>query len=308
MPMPNRFTKALGRFAMGGERLPMMKKVQNLFKDLGSPLGWLPKPLAIAERSTGKTMGWHADKMAELNQIARPDQDEFALASHKKAFAAQKAGRLAEEIAPLKTKRGEVLDEDNLIRGDSELSKMAKLRPVFRKKPFGSITAATSSALTDGASAVLVMSEAKAKELGYPTDIVMKAFVTEAIEPMPQLLLAPAIAIPKALDQAGLTMDDIDIVEMHEAFAAQCLSTFKVLEDPVFCKNVLGLDKPLPKVPEEKINPNGSSIAIGHPFAATGGRIVTSAANELRRTGKKYAMISVCAAGGLGGVAILERV
>ena len=186
---------------------------------------------------------------------------------------------------------------------------VAKLKPAFRPGEAGTVTAASSSALTDGASAVLVMSEAKAQRLGYSTSITVKSYAKAAIEPYPQLLLAPAIAIPKALAKAGLALEDIDVFEIHEAFAAQVLATLNALESPAFARDFLGRadGKPFGTIPRSKINPNGGSIALGHPFAATGGRLVTSLSNELRRTGKRYGLISVCAAGGIGGVMILEN-
>eukprot|EP00455_Lapot_gusevi_P012938 TRINITY_DN1622_c0_g1_i1.p1 TRINITY_DN1622_c0_g1~~TRINITY_DN1622_c0_g1_i1.p1 ORF type:complete len:489 (-),score=202.78 TRINITY_DN1622_c0_g1_i1:266-1642(-) len=294
LPMPRKLTLALGHYQMGGGNKKGWNGVKKLLQDAGPVSQWMPKPNSISERSTGKTMGYHADLMAEINKIPRNEQDEFAIASHTKAHKATASGKFKNEVVPVTNPKGKVVSKDNLIRGNMEPSKVAKLPAVFRKN--GTVTAASSSALTDGASAVLLMSEEKAKALGYPTDIVVRSFATTAIEPFPQLLMAPAIAIPKALERAGLTLNDIDIFELHEAFAAQVLSTLKVLEQ-----------QGLGTVPKEKINPNGGSIAIGHPFAATGGRLATTAANELRRTGKKFALISICAAGGLGGVMILER-
>jgi acetyl-CoA acyltransferase len=203
-------------------------------------------------------MGFHADLMAEINKIPREDQDKFAAASHHKAATATKAGKLKAEIVPVKTPQGKIVDADDLIRGTVDPAKIAKLGPAFRKaEENGTVTAATSSPLTDGASAVLVMSEARAKALGYPTDISLKCWVNTAIDPYPQLLLAPALAIPKALDLAGLTINDIDIFEFHEAFAAQVLCTLKCLESAEFCKKFCGKDKPVGSVDPKKINVNG---------------------------------------------------
>ena len=279
-----------------------------------NPAGWLPQMPAIAERSTGKTMGWHGDMLAEMYEVTRAEQEAFAVSSHEKASKARAKGYFADEVVPVVSKAGRKVievEKDNLIREDwaTMAEKFGKLKPAFRK-PDGTITAATSSALTDGASCVLVMSEERARALGYPTDIRMKAHYFSAIDPYPQLLLAPALAWPKALAKAGLTAKDIDLFEIHEAFAGQVLATIKCLESPEFAKKYLGSDKPVfsEKLDRSKLNVNGSSLSIGHPFAATGGRIVASAANELRRSGKNTAMISICAAGGLGGVAILERV
>lgn len=250
-------------------------------------------------------MGYHADLMADLNKITRNVQDEFATASHKNAAKARREGKFDEEITPVRLKNGKFVNRDNLIREDSDVSKMSKLKPVFRKT--GTVTAASSSPLTDGASCVLVMSEEKAKELGYPTDITISSYATTAVDPYPQLLLAPVLAFPKVLDSAGITLDQVDLFEIHEAFAAQVLSTTACLASDEFCQKRLGKSKALGVVPPEKLNINGSSISLGHPFSATGGRILTAAMNELRRSNKKYAILSVCAAGGLGGVVLVER-
>ena len=290
---------------MGGGNKKGWKGVQELLQAAGPPNQWIPKQNEIAERSTGKTMGYHADLMAEINAIPRDEQDAFALASHEKASQATSAGRLSDEIVPVTTPGGKQIVNDNLIRASMKKEKVASLKPAFR--PQGTVTAASSSALTDGGSCVLLMSEAKARELGYSADISFRSYVNTAIDPFPQLLLAPAVAIPRALSRAGLTLDDIDIFEIHEAFAAQVLSTIRALESKDFCAKFLKRNEPIGSIPMEKINPNGGSIAIGHPFAATGGRLVTSTANELRRSKKRFALISICAAGGLGGVAILER-
>jgi len=283
-----------------------MKGLIQFFKDAGSPKTWIPTAPSISERSTGKTMGYHADLMADLNKVSRSSQDEFAAASHKNAAKARREGKLEEEIVPVRLKSGKIVNRDNLIREDSEASKMGKLKPVFRST--GTVTAASSSPLTDGGSAVLVMSEEKARELGYPVDIRISSYATTAVDPYPQLLLAPVLAFPKVLDHAGITLDQVDLFEIHEAFAAQVLSTTACLASDEFCQKRLGRKKAIGVVPPEKLNVNGSSIAIGHPFSATGGRLVTSAMNELRRTGKRYAILSVCAAGGIGGVALVERV
>jgi len=296
-------THALARYTYGKNKgLP---GVQKMLREAGPVKGWFPKGPSIAERSTGKTMGYHADLMAEINSVSRNEQDNFAMSSHRKAAAAAAAGKLAEEIVPVTTKKGLVLNKDEFIRGKQDPAKMQKLRPAFRKT--GTITAASSSPLTDGAAAVLIMSEEKARELGYPTDISFKAFATTAIDPFPQLLLAPALAIPRVLDAAGVSLEEVDIVEMHEAFAAQCLATIKCLESDEFGRKTLGRSGKVGRLPLDKVNPNGSSIATGHPFAATGARITTAGMNELRRSGKKYCLLSVCAAGGLGGAALIER-
>eukprot|EP00760_Papus_ankaliazontas_P002131 PhM_4_TR10856/c0_g1_i1/m.86485/K00632/fadA, fadI; acetyl-CoA acyltransferase len=311
MPLPRNLSHGLAQFVYGKQK--GLAAIPNFFKHAGyNPAGWLPKPPAIAERSTGKTMGWHGDMMAELNQIGRKEQEEFAARSHANAVAARKKGYFAEEVVPCDDGygKGNLITEDNLIKDDPDmLAKIQKMKPAFRK-PMGTITAATSSALTDGASCVLVMSEEKAKAMGYATDIRLKSCAYTAIEPYPQLLLAPALGWHKVLQQAGLTVEDLDVLEIHEAFAAQVLTTMKCIESPEFAKKFLGLDKPVAskKISWDKVNINGGSIAMGHPFAATGGRCVMGVMNELRRSDKKSGLISICAAGGLGVVGVIERV
>ena len=296
LAMPAKFTLALAKYQMGGGNKEGWMGLYKMLKEAGSPVDWIPKPNSIAERSTGKTMGYHADLMAEINRVSRKEQDDFAAGSQIKAAKAVKDGRFADELVSV-TVDGKIVSTDNLIRPSVDPKKFATLDTVFRKeKEGGTVTAASSSALTDGASACLLMSEAKAKQLGYPTDIIVRSFSTTACEPYPELLIAPAFAIPKALEKARLKLSDIDIFELHEAFAAQVLATLRVLE-----KNGHGT------IPLEKINPNGGSLAIGHPFAATGGRLVAHAVNELRRTKKRFCLISICAAGAMGGVMILER-
>lgn len=312
LPIPRRLAYGLAQFIYGKKK--GLAAIPNFFAEAGyNPLRWLPTPPAIAERSTGKTMGWHGDMISELYGISRADQEAFAIRSHRNASAARQKGYLAEEVVPVDIMKKRVkvpYTTDNLIRDDWDKmpEKLPKLKPAFRK-PDGTITAATSSALTDGASAVLVMSEEKAKELGYPTDITIKSWDFSGIDPFPELLLAPPIGWHRAFKKAGLTAKDIDLFEIHEAFAGQVLATMKCVGSADFAKKHLNLDHPIADVAidMDKVNVNGSSIAIGHPFAATAGRVVTSAMNELRRTGKKHALCSICAAGGLGGVCIIEH-
>lgn len=307
LPMPRKFTRALGKYQMGGGSKKGWSGMKEIFDYAGySPSNWLPVPNGINERSTGKSMGYHADMMAEINGVDRTEQDSFAIRSHRNAYHAREAGKLKQEIIPVITK-GKSVAKDDLVRPDMDAARVAALPPAFRPRPVGTVSAATSSALTDGASAVLIMSAQRATELGYPADIVIRSYYKTAIEPFPQLLLAPAIAIPRALERAGLQLEDIDLFEIHEAFSAQVLATIKCLADPAFAKAYLGRSKAVGLIDINKVNVNGGSIAIGHPFAATGGRLVASLAAELRRTKKRFGLISICAAGGIGGVMILER-
>ncbi|MDF1667142.1 MAG: thiolase family protein [Planctomycetota bacterium] len=303
VPLPTNLTLAMGKLTFGGKL--NTKKVLGALTELESPKDLLPSAPKIAERSTGRTMGQHADEMAEKNGVSREEQDAFAIASHKKAHQAWKSGRFDSEITSIDL-GGHKLSRDTLVRQTVDPAKLAKLRAVFRKE--GTITAATSSPLTDGASAVLLMSEEKAKELGFKADVELVDWTYCALDPFDQLLIGPALAIPKLLEKHNLTLEDIDVFEIHEAFAAQVLSVLKALASDEFCKARFGRDKAWGEIPEEKVNPHGGSVAIGHPFAATGGRLVTTAANELRRTGKKRAIVTLCAGGAMGGAALLETI
>lgn len=267
-----------------------------------------PIPPAIAERSTGETMGDSAEKMAKANGISRQAQDEFALSSHAKASKAWEAGVFDKEVMPYRVppKYTATVARDTIPRSDSTMEKLAKLRPVFDRK-YGSVTAANSSPLTDGASAVLLMEESVAKALGYEPLAYIKSYAFAAIDPNWQLLMGPVFAAPIALDRAGMTLKDIDIIDMHEAFAAQVLSNLQAFASDAFAKERLGRDKAVGEVDESKLNLYGGSIAIGHPFGATGTRQITTMANELNRRGAGTALITQCAAGGLGAALILEK-
>ena len=252
-----------------------------------------PVAPGIRETSTGLTMGESAERMAAINQIPRPEQDRWALRSHERAAAGWDDGRLAAEVAPLRRK-GRTLKDDTHIRRDSSLPRLAGLRPVF-DKAHGTITAGNSSPLTDGAATVLVLAEERARAEGRSGLVALRSYAYAAVDPAGQLLIAPAYAIPIALKRAGLSLGDIDLIEMHEAFAAQVLSTFKVLEE-----------SGAGTVDEDRVNVMGGSIALGHPFGATGARIVTTLANEMRRRQVQFGLASVCAAGGNGAAIVLE--
>lgn len=265
----------------------------------------LPQRPKIAERTTGEVMGEAADKMARRNEVSRAAQDEFAYQSHKRAAAAIASGRFASEVAPIQTPDG-IVHHDNLVRADTSVETLAKLKPVFAKD--GTVTAGNASPLTDGASAVLLMTEEKAKALGLTPLAALRSWAYVGVDPADQLLLGPALAMPKALDRAGLQLGDIDFVDLHEAFAAQVLSVLKVLGSKAFAESRLGRSAAVGEVDPARLNVHGGSIALGHPFGATGARIVTTMANELHRSGKETALIGICAAGGLGAAAVLERV
>jgi len=271
------------------------------------PKDLIPVPPAIAEYSTGMTMGESAEKMAKENGITRREQDEIALASHRNAAAAWKAGKFDGEVVhvPVPPRYEETAAADNIVREDTTLDALLALKPVFDRK-YGTVTAGNASPLTDGAAALLVMSEARAKALGKQPLGYLRSWAFAATDPADQLLQGPAYAAPIALDRAGMSLKDIDIVEMHEAFAAQVASNIQALASPAFAKK-LGRAGPVGEVDRSRLNVNGGSISLGHPFAATGARIVTQALRELQRRDKSTALCTVCAAGGLGAAIVLER-
>ncbi|HEU4559071.1 MAG TPA: acetyl-CoA C-acyltransferase FadI [Longimicrobium sp.] len=271
------------------------------------PKNLIPVTPAIAEPTTGLTMGESAEKMAQENGITREAQDEWALRSHKLAAAATEDGRLTREIAAayIPPKYDKVVTSDNGIRADSTLEKLSTLKPVFDRK-YGTVTAGNASPLTDGGSAVLLMSEEKAKALGYQPLGYIRSYAYASLAPSDQLLQGPVFAMPTALERAGITMKDVDLMEVHEAFAAQVLSNFQWLTSDKIAKERLGLDKAIGLPDMDRINVMGGSIAIGHPFGATGGRITVTLLNELKRRGGQFGLISVCAAGAMGFVMVVE--
>jgi acetyl-CoA acyltransferase len=272
------------------------------------PQDLAPDAPAIAESSTGLTMGESAEKMAKENGISREAQDRFALQSHLRASAATESGRFKDEVMTVAVPPSydNIVSTDNLIRGDSTLEAMAKLRPVFDRK-YGTITAANASPLTDGAGAVLLMSEEKAKALGLEPIGFIRSYAYAAIDPFDQLLQGPVFALPTALERANVKLSDIGVIEMHEAFAAQVLSNIQWLGSKKIAQEKLGRSEAVGEIDPEKINRTGGSIALGHPFGATGARIVTTVCNELQRTGEQYGLVTVCAAGGIGVAMVLEK-
>jgi acetyl-CoA acyltransferase len=271
------------------------------------PKDLVPVTPAIAEPSTGETMGQSAEKMAKLNAIAREEQDHFALRSHRLAAAGTADGRLTAEIMPVYVppRFDSILTSDNGIREDTSYEALAALKPVFDRK-YGSVTAGNSSPLTDGGACVLLMNEEKARSLGYTALGIIRSYAYAALDPGEQLLQAPVLAAPVALKRAGLSLKDIDLVEMHEAFAAQVLSNLKGFESKYWAERA-GFSQPVGEVDRAKLNVMGGSIAIGHPFGATGARITTTLLNELRRRGGQFGLMTVCAAGGMGFAMVVER-
>ena len=270
------------------------------------PRDLVPITPAIAEPTTGETMGESAEKMAKINRIAREDQDQFALRSHRLAHAGTADGRLTSEIMPVwPPPKFEPLAADNGIREDTTIEKLRELKPVFDRR-YGSVTAGNASPLTDGAAAVLLMSEEKAQALGMTPLAFIRSYAYAALDPGEQLLMAPVLAAPVALARAGLTLPDIDLVEMHEAFAAQVLSNLRGLDSDEWAARA-GVRQPVGEVDRARLNVMGGSIALGHPFGATGARITTTLCHELARRGGQFGLMTVCAAGGLGFAMVVER-
>jgi acetyl-CoA acetyltransferase family protein len=304
--VPITYSDDARRFLTKMSRSKSLKEKALLLADF-NPKSFLPIPPALAEPFTGLTMGEHGEIMAVKNNITRLSQDQYAEQSHKKAYRALTSGDLQEEVIPVWTGKDKSLfvDQDNIIRSDTTLDSLSKLKPAFDKRN-GTLTPGNSSALTDGAAGVLLASESFAKEhklniMGYIVDS-----CTVAVDPHDQLLIGPAIAVPKLMQKYGLSIEDVGVFEIHEAFAAQVLSCLDAMNDAAFCAKHLGMKQAFGNIPAEMLNQDGSSLAYGHPFAATGARLVGRALRIAARTKSKYAVLGVCAAGGMGQAMLLE--
>lgn len=265
-----------------------------------------PVPPAVAEYSTGISMGQTAEQMAKSHGITREEQDALAHRSHTLAAKAWKDGLIQDEVMTAFPEPYTAwLDHDNNIRHDSELASYAKLRPAFDRK-YGSVTAANSTPLTDGGAALLLMSEKRAKELGYEPLGYIRSFAFSAIDVHHDMLMGPSYATPMALDKAGISLSDLTLIDMHEAFAAQTLSNVKMFASNKFARECLGRDKAIGEIDMDKFNVLGGSIAYGHPFAATGARMIIQTLRELKRRGGGLGLNTACAAGGLGAAMVLE--
>jgi acetyl-CoA acyltransferase len=298
-----RFRALLYESSRGKNLLHKIKPFLNLrIRDLA------PDVPLLAEPSTGLTMGESAEKMARENHISREDQDAFAYRSHMLAHKATEDGVLKKEI--IKTLMppdfSTLVDSDNGIRSNTSIEALSKLHPVFDRK-YGTVTAGNSSPLTDGASSLLLMAEEKAKSLGYEPLGYIRSYAYAALSPSDQLLMGPAYATPIALERAGLTLKDIDLIEMHEAFSSQVLSNIRAFSSKRFSEEKLGKGQPIGEIDMDRFNVFGGSIAIGHPFGATGGRLTITMLNELRRRVGNFGLITVCAAGALGMAMVVER-
>jgi len=277
----------------------LVKKLKGL-----NPLDLLPTPPALTERYTGLTMGQHAEETALAFGIAREAQEEFAIGSHRKAAAAVQCGLLAGEVMTVQTPTGP-LAVDNIIRGDIDPAKIAKLKPAFDRRN-GTITAATSSALTDGAACCLIARESRARALGLPILGYVRSYNFAGQDPRENMLLGNAYSVPGALDRAGVWTGDIDFIEIHEAFAAQVLSNLKMFNDKEFFRSKLGRDRVIGEIDPARLNVRGGSLAYGHPFAATGIRIIGTMLHTLRQNNKNLGLGTACAAGGMGAAMVLE--
>lgn len=305
--VPITVSKKLSQALLDASKARSLPERLKAFSKL-SPSDLLPVPPALVEYSTGLSMGESAEKMAKENHIPRAEQDEVAHRSHSRAAKAWADGLFADEVMTVYVPSGKGLapyGKDNLVREDSKLESYAKLKPVFDRK-YGTITAANSSPLTDGASALVLMSEEKAKAMGLTPLGFIKSYAFAALDPRGQMLMGPSYASPIALDRAGVRLSDLDVIDMHEAFAAQVLSNTRAFASKEFAQKELGRSEAIGEIDPDKLNPTGGSIAIGHPFAATGARQITQTLRELRRRGGNLGLVTACAAGGLGAAMVLE--
>lgn len=303
---PIQFPRKMRKKLFKAQRLKTMGDNLRFLTTL-RPSDFVPERPAVAEYTTDRVMGQDCDIMAARFEVSRADQDEFAVRSHQLAAKAHEEGHLPAEIVDVSIPpKFKIINRDNGVRGDSTIEKVSRLRPAFDRK-FGTLTAANSSFLTDGASAVLLMSEAKAQELGFTpkAEIVDFVFTGQRLED--ELLLGPAYAVSKLLKRQNMTFDDMDVIEFHEAFAGQVLSNLKALASDEFAVKNLGREKAVGIVPMDKFNLWGGSLSIGHPFGATGGRLITTTCNRLEKENGKYGILAACAAGAHGHAMLLKR-
>ncbi|CAH0376214.1 unnamed protein product [Pelagomonas calceolata] len=287
--------KAMKKGPMGA--LSLLKGLK--LKDLA------PEAPSIKNFTTDEVMGHSSDRLATKFGVTREEQDKFTLRSHQNAQKAHDDGVYAEELVP--GVEGDADLHENGIKAQSTPEQLAKLKPAFVKNGAGTHTAANSSFLTDGAAATLIMSESKALELGYAPKAYLNNWTFAAVDPFEEMLLGPTYATAKVLDMAGVSLDDIDVVEFHEAFAGQVLANFNAMSSDEFGREKLGRQGAVGTMNMDKVNPHGGSLSLGHPFGATGARLVTTAANRLQREGGKLALVAACADGGVGHACVLER-
>ena len=303
--VPIRLGKKLADTLVALTKARNVKQRLSLLSQL-RPRDLTPVPPAIKEPSTGLTMGQHAEQMAKDHGIEREAQDALAHRSHQLAAEAWRSGKLDDEVMTAYVPPySDAIRKDNLVREASKLDAYSRLRPAFDRR-HGTITAANSSPLTDGAAALVLMSEARAKELGHEPLGFIKSYAFAALDPRHDMLMGPTHATPIALDRAGLSLSDLDLVDMHEAFAAQVLCNVRAFSSKKYARDVLGRDEAIGDIDMDRFNVLGGSIAYGHPFAATGARMITQTLRELQRRGGQFALATACAAGGLGAAMVLE--
>jgi acetyl-CoA acyltransferase len=303
--VPITVSTKLSRALVEAQRAKTLPQKLAIFSKLGAK-DLLPVPPSPREPSTGLTMGESAEKMAKEAGISRSAQDAFAHRSHTRAARAWAEGIFADEVMRVSPPPfNSTLAEDNLVRKDSSVEAYARLSPAFDRK-YGTVTAGNASPLTDGAAALLVMTESRAKELGYAPLGYLRSWAYAALDPAGWMLMGPSYASPLALDRAKLRLADLALVDMHEAFAAQVLCNLQSFGSKKFAEEELGRGEALGEVDDAKLNVHGGSISIGHPFAATGARMVTTVLRELRRRGGGFGLATACAAGGLGAAVVLE--
>jgi len=303
---PPQFPKDIRKRLYESQRYKSPLDYRKLFAG-ASPSDFLPRAPRVAEYSTGETMGESADKLAAAFGVPREEQDAYAARSHHRAAEAAAAGKLTSHLLPTTVPpEFEIYTQDNTVRADTSLEKLEKLPPVF-VKPFGTVTAGNSSPLTDGAAATLLMAEETALALGYTPKARLGAYTFVAQDPGEELLLGPAYAMPKVFDRAGVTLKDVDVIEFHEAFAGQVLAVLRAVESDAFARERLGRGERIGDVEMDKINAWGGSLSLGHPFGATGARLLTMAAERLEDEDGELALVTACAAGGLGHAMLVER-
>jgi acetyl-CoA acyltransferase len=303
---PIRYKRSVRKRLIAAQKAKGPFDYLELLKGLG-PKDLLPEPVALAEFSTGEIMGENCERLAKRLGITREAQDAYAARSHQRAAAATADGRLADQIVPaFVPPKPTAVRTDNGIRGDSTMESLAKLRPAFDRR-FGTITAGNSSYLTDGGAAVLLASEEAAKRLGLEAIATLRSAAVAALDPLEELLLGPALTLPRALDAAGLELSEVEVVELHEAFAAQVLAVLQLLEDPEWCSTRLGRDAPVGSVDLDRLNTWGGSLSVGHPFGATGARLVTNCCHRMIAEDAKHGVVAACAAGAVGIGLVFDR-
>jgi acetyl-CoA acyltransferase len=301
LPMSTKFSSTLRDVNFAKSLKDRLKLLANL-----RPADILPQQPSITEYSVGETMGQSTEKMVKKWNVSRAKQDDLAFSSHFNADRAWKEGYMDQQVLSATLSNGKTLKQDNLVRKDPKREAYDKLKPCFDLSAAGTVTAANASPLTDGASAVLLMSEAKAKALGFEPIGYIRSYAFAAKTPKDDLLMGPVLAAPLALERAGLSLDEMTLIDMHEAFAGQVLCNIKGLASQSYAEKVLHRSKAVGEVNRDILNVNGGSVAFGHPFGATGGRVISQAVYELKRRGGGVALTTACAAGGVGAAMVLE--